>query len=197
MSSEFVKVFELIISASLINNFVFTRFLGLCIFFGVSRRMETAIGMSITFTSVMMISSGLSWLVFNYVLVPWDITFLKIIIFIGIVAGFVQASDTIMRKISPVLYHKLGIYLALISTNCIILAVPLINAGERYSFIESISFAFGSGIGFALALIIMASIRERLELADVPKPFRGTPIAFIVTGLIALAFAGFSGLIKI
>jgi len=197
MSSEFVKVFELIISASLINNFVFTRFLGLCIFFGVSRRMETSIGMSITFTSVMMISSGLSWLVFNYVLIPWDITFLKIIIFIGIVAGFVQASDTIMRKVSPVLYHKLGIYLALISTNCIILAVPLINAGERYSFIESISFAFGSGIGFALALIIMASIRERLELADVPKPFRGTPIAFIVTGLIALAFAGFSGLIKI
>lgn len=197
MSSEFTKVFELIISASLINNFVFTRFLGLCIFFGVSRRMETAVGMSITFTSVMMISSGLSWLVFNYVLVPWDITFLKIIIFIGIVAGFVQASDTIMRKISPVLYHKLGIYLALISTNCIILAVPLINAGEHYSFIESISFAFGSGIGFALALIIMASIRERLELADIPKPFRGTPIAFIVTGLIALAFAGFSGLIKI
>ncbi len=197
MSSEFIKVFELIISASLINNFVFTRFLGLCIFFGVSRRMETAIGMSITFTSVMMISAGLSWLVFNYVLVPWDITFLKIIVFIGIVAGFVQASDTIMRKISPVLYHKLGIYLALISTNCIILAVPLINAGERYSFIESISFAFGSGIGFALALIIMASIRERLELADIPKPFRGTPIAFIVTGLIALAFAGFSGLIKI
>ncbi len=197
MSSEFTKVFELIISASLINNFVFTRFLGLCIFFGVSRRMETAVGMSITFTSVMMISSGLSWLIFNYVLVPWDITFLKIIIFIGIVAGFVQASDTIMRKISPVLYHKLGIYLALISTNCIILAVPLINAGEHYSFIESISFAFGSGIGFALALIIMASIRERLELADVPKPFRGTPIAFIVTGLIALAFAGFSGLIKI
>ncbi len=197
MSSEFIKVFELIISASLINNFVFTRFLGLCIFFGVSRRMETAIGMSITFTSVMMISAGLSWLVFNYVLVPWDITFLKIIVFIGIVAGFVQASDTIMRKISPVLYHKLGIYLALISTNCIILAVPLINAGEHYSFIESISFAFGSGIGFALALIIMASIRERLELADIPKPFRGTPIAFIVTGLIALAFAGFSGLIKI
>lgn len=197
MSSEFAKVFELIISASIINNFVFTRFLGLCIFFGVSRRMETAVGMSITFTSVMIISSGLSWIVFNYILIPWDITFLKIIIFIGIVAGFVQASDTIMRKISPVLYHKLGIYLALISTNCIILAVPLINAGERYNFLESISFAFGSGIGFALALIIMASIRERLELADVPKPFKGTPIAFIVTGLIALAFAGFSGLIKI
>jgi electron transport complex protein RnfA len=197
MSPEFIKIFELIVAASLINNFVFTRFLGLCIFFGVSRKMETAVGMSITFTSVMMISAALSWVVFNFVLAPYEITFLKIIVFIGIVAGFVQASDTVMRKVSPELYHKLGIYLALISTNCIILAVPLLNAGEHYSFIESIAFAFGSGIGFALALIIMASIREKIELADVPAPFKGTPIAFIVTGLIALAFAGFSGLIKI
>lgn len=194
---DFGKLFELIIAASLINNFVFTRFLGLCIFFGVSKKMETAIGMSVTFTSVMMISAALSWLIFHLVMIPLQITFLKIIIFIGIVAGFVQASDTIMRKVSPGLYYKLGIYLALISTNCIILAVPLISAGENYSFIESLAFAFGSGIGFALALIIMASIREKLELANIPAPFRGTPIAFIVTGLIALAFAGFSGLIKI
>jgi Na+-translocating ferredoxin:NAD+ oxidoreductase subunit A len=194
---EFAKLFEIIIASSLINNFVFTRFLGLCIFFGVSKKMETAIGMSITFTSVMMISTALSWIIFHFIMVPLEITFLKIIIFIGIVAGFVQASDTIMRKISPGLYYKLGIYLALISTNCIILAVPLISAGEHYSFIESIAFAFGSGIGFALAMIIMASIREKLELANIPAPFKGTPIAFIVTGLIALAFTGFSGLIKI
>jgi len=192
---EFGKLFELVIAASLINNFVFTRFLGLCIFFGVSKKMETAVGMSITFTAVMMVSAALSWLVFTYVMVPLDITFLKIIIFIGIVAGFVQASDTIMRKVSPALFYKLGIYLALISTNCIILAVPLINAGEKYSFLESIAFALGSGLGFALALVIMASIREKLELADVPGPFKGLPIAFIATGLIALAFAGFSGLI--
>jgi electron transport complex protein RnfA len=194
---EFAKLFELIVAASLINNFVFTRFLGLCIFFGVSRKMETAVGMSITFTAVMMVSAGLSWLMFHLVMVPLNITFLKIIVFIGIVAGFVQASDTIMRKVSPELYHKLGIYLALISTNCIILAVPLISAGEHYSFIESLAFALGSGLGFALALVIMASIREKLELADVPAPFKGLPIAFVVTGLIALAFAGFSGLIKI
>lgn len=194
---EFSRVFELIIAASLINNFVFTRFLGLCIFFGVSRKMETAVGMSITFTAVMMISAALSWLIFTLVMVPLDITFLKIIVFIGVVAGFVQASDTVMRKVSPGLYYKLGIYLALISTNCIILAVPLINAAERYSFIESLAFAFGSGLGFALALVIMASIREKLELADVPAPFKGLPIAFIATGLIALAFAGFSGLITI
>ncbi|MDI6727311.1 MAG: Rnf-Nqr domain containing protein [Thermodesulfovibrionales bacterium] len=197
MSSEFTKLFELIVSASLINNFVFTRFLGLCIFFGVSKKMETAVGMSITFTAVMMISASLSWLIFNYVMVPLDITFLKIIVFIGIVAGLVQASDTIMRKVAPGLYYKLGIYLALISTNCIILAVPLINAGEKYSFIQSLAFGLGSGLGFALALIIMASIREKLELAEVPAPFKGLPMAFVVTGLIALAFTGFSGLITL
>jgi len=194
---DFGKLFELIVAASLINNFVFTRFLGLCIFFGVSRKMETAVGMSITFTSVMVISAALSWLIFSYIMVPLDITFLKIVIFIGIVAAFVQSADTIMKKTTPTLYYKLGIYLALITTNCIILAVPLINVREEYTFIESIVFGLGSGLGFTLALIIMASIREKLELAEVPKPFRGLPIAFIVTGLIALAFTGFSGLITL
>jgi electron transport complex protein RnfA len=197
MEGEFTKLFELIVSASLINNFVFTRFLGLCIFFGVSKKMETAVGMSITFTAVMMISAAVSWVVFTKVLVPLEITFLEIIVFIGIIAGLVQASDTIMRKTAPGLYYKLGIYLALISTNCIILAVPLVNAGEKYSFIESLAFGFGSGLGFALALVIMASIRERLELAEVPAPFKGLPMAFVITGLIALAFTGFSGLITL
>jgi electron transport complex protein RnfA len=195
MSHEFVKLFELVVGASLINNFVFTRFLGLCIFFGVTKKLGTSVGMSITFTMVMMISAALSWVVFTFVLIPYELTFLKIVVFIGIVAGLVQASDTIMRKIAPALFHKLGIYLALISTNCIILAVPLINAGEKYSFLESIAFALGSGLGFALALVIMASIREKLDLADVPGPFKGLPIAFVVCGMIALAFAGFSGLI--
>ncbi len=197
MGSEFTKLFELIVSASLINNFVFTRFLGLCIFFGVSKKMETAVGMSITFTAVMMISAAVSWVIFSKVLVPLELTFLEIIVFIGIIAGLVQASDTIMRKTAPGLYYKLGIYLALISTNCIILAVPLVNASEKYSFIQSLAFGFGSGLGFALALVIMASIRERLELADVPGPFKGLPMAFVITGLIALAFTGFSGLITL
>jgi electron transport complex protein RnfA len=191
------NLFELFIAASLINNFVFTRYLGLCIFFGVTKKMETAVGMSITFTAVMVISAALSWVIYKAIMIPLNLTFLKIVIFIGIVAGFVQAADTIMRKVSPGLYYKLGIYLALITTNCIILAVPLLNASENYSFIQSLSFALGSGIGFALALIIMASIRERLELADVPKSFQGLPIAFIITGLIALAFLGFSGLITL
>ncbi len=191
------NIFELFIAASLINNFVFTRYLGLCIFFGVTKKMETSIGMSVTFTAVMVISSALSWVIYKAIMIPLHLTFLKIVIFIGIVAGFVQAADTIMRKVSPGLYYKLGIYLALITTNCIVLAVPLINAGEGYSFIQSLSFGLGSGVGFALALIIMASIRERLELADVPKSFQGLPISFIITGLIALAFLGFSGLITL
>ena len=194
---DFGRLFELMIAASLINNFVFTRFLGLCIFFGVSKKMETAVGMSITFTAVMVISAALSWLVFVYVMVPLEITFLKIIIFIGVVAAFVQSADTIMRKVNPAMYYKLGVYLALITTNCIIIAVPLINVGEGYSFIESMAFGLGSGIGFALALIIMASIREKLELADVPRSFRGLPIAFVAAALISLALMGVSGLIQL
>lgn len=201
---DFNKLFQLVVAASLINNFVFTRFLGLCIFFGVSKKMETAVGMSITFTAVMVISAALSWVVFTFLmrengLYPGypDLTFLKIIVFIGIIAAFVQSADTIMKKVSPSLYYKLGIYLALITTNCIILAVPLINAGENYTFIESMAFGIGSGLGFALALIIMASIREKLELADIPAPFKGMPISFIIAGLIALAFTGFSGLITL
>ena len=194
---DYVKLFELVISSALINNFVFTMFLGLCIFFGVSKKMETAVGMSITFTMVMVVSAALSWIVYTFIMIPLDLTFLKIIIFIGIVAAFVQSADTIMKKISPSLYYKLGVYLALITTNCIIIAVPLKNAGEHYNFLESMAFALGSGLGFGLALIIMASIREKLEVADVPAPFRGLPISFIIAGLIALAFTGFSGLITL
>jgi electron transport complex protein RnfA len=194
---DFGKLFELVIASALINNFVFTMFLGLCIFFGVSKKMETAVGMSITFLMVMVVSAALSWVVYLFIMIPLELTFLKIIIFIGVVAAFVQSADTIMKKVSPSLYYKLGVYLALITTNCIIIAVPLKNAGEHYDFFESIAFALGSGLGFGLALIIMASIREKLEVADVPAPFRGLPISFIIAGLIALAFTGFSGLITL
>ncbi|KPK33700.1 MAG: electron transporter RnfA [Nitrospira bacterium SG8_35_1] len=194
---DFGRLFELVIASSLINNFVFTMFLGLCIFFGVSKKMETAVGMSITFTAVMVVSAALSWVVYTFIMIPLDLTFLKIIIFIGIVAAFVQSADTIMKKVSPTLYYKLGVYLALITTNCIIIAVPLKNAGEHYNFFESMAFGLGSGLGFGLALVIMASIREKLEVADVPAPFRGLPISFIIAGLIALAFTGFSGLITL
>lgn len=185
------------IASAIINNFVFTRYLGLCIFFGVSKRMETALGMSMTFTAVMVISAALSWLVYNLIMLPLHLEFLKIILFIGIVAGFVQGADTILKKMNPALYYKLGIYLVLITTNCIILAVPVIASDEKYNFMQALTLGLGSGAGFSLALIIMASIRERLELANVPKPFQGMPVAFVLTGLIALAFLGFSGLITV
>lgn len=196
MNHAFVKLFEIIVAASLVNNFVFTRFLGLSIFFGVTKKVKTAFGMSVVFILVMMISAVACWLVFNFAMKPFDLMFFKIIVFIGIISGLVQASDTIMRKVAPELFRKLGIYLALISTNCIVLAVPIINADEGKGLLESVAFGFGSGMGFVLALVIMASIREKLDLADVPAPFRGLPIFFIVSGMIALSFAGFSGLIK-
>jgi electron transport complex protein RnfA len=169
-------VVTIFIASALINNFVFSRYLGLCIFFGVTKKMETAVGMSFTFTAVMLIGAALNWLIYTYVMIPYQLGFLKIVIFIGVVAAF---------------------YLALIVTNCIILAVPLINADEHYSLFESMALALGSGLGFSLALIIMASIREKLELADVPKSFQGLPISFVLTGLIALAFLGFSGMITL
>ena len=190
-------VLLIFIASALINNFVFSRYLGLCIFFGVTKRMETAIGMSFTFTAVMLVEAVLNWVIWTYVMIPFNLGFLKIVIFIGTVAAFVQAADTIMKKVAPALYYKLGIYLALIVTNCIILAVPIINAEENYSLLESMAMAVGSGLGFSLALIIMASIREKLELADVPKSFQGLPISFVLTGLIALAFLGFSGMITL
>jgi H+/Na+-translocating ferredoxin:NAD+ oxidoreductase subunit A len=190
-------VLTIFIASALINNFVFSRYLGLCIFFGVTKRMETAVGMSFTFTAVMLIQAVLNWIIYTYVMVPYNLGFLKIVIFIGTVAAFVQAADTIMKKVAPALYYKLGIYLALIVTNCVILAVPLLNADENYGLFESMALALGSGLGFSLALIIMASIREKLELADVPKSFQGLPISFVLTGLIALAFLGFSGMITL
>ncbi len=181
----------------LINNLVFSMYLGLCVFFGASKKIDIAIGMSITFTAVMVVSAALIWLIYYFVMQPLGVTFLAIIVFITIIASFVQTAETIMRKISPVIYYKLGIYLALITANCIILAVPLLNVVEGYTFTESMMLALGAGAGFSLALLIMSSIREKLELANIPKPFQGLPIAFIVTGLIALGFLGFAGMITL
>ena len=185
----------LILLSALINNFVFSKYLGLCVFFGVSKRRDTAIGMGITFTIVIMVSVLVSWILYRYVMIPLDLKYLQVIIFIGLVAIFVQFADTIIKKIAPVLFQKFGIYLVLIATNCIILAVPLENA-QKYSddIGSALIYALGAGIGFALAMFLMASAREKLELADIPISFKGLPIAFILTGLFALAFLGFSGL---
>lgn len=182
------------LSSALINNFVFTRYLGLCIFFGVSKRTETAVGMGITFTAVMIVTALTSWAVDTYVLQRLHLAFLQVLVFIGTVAAVVQFLDTMLKKTHPALHKAFGVYLMLITTNCVILAVPLLNAGAHASFGEAFALALGSGLGFALALFLMSSAREKLELARVPKSFEGLPIAFALAGLFALAFMGFSGL---
>ncbi len=184
----------IIIGAMLINNFVFTKYLGLCIFFGVSQKKETAIGMGITFTIVMVLTAIMCWAFYRFVLTPFHLDFLKIIVFIGTTAIFVQAVDTILRKVNPYLFKRLGVYLVLIVTNCIILAVPLINADSAYGPFESLSEGVGAGVGFAIALFLMSCVREKLEVCRVPPSFAGLPVAFVVAGLFALAFLGFSGL---
>jgi len=183
-----------VMSAALINNFVFTRYLGLCVFFGVSKKRDTAIGMGFTFLMVMVLSGMLSWMLFTWVLAPLHLKFLQVLVFIGVVAFLVQLLDTILKKTHRSLHQRFGIYLVLITTNCIILAVPLLNASANSNAAEAFALSLGSGIGFALALFLMSCARERVELARVPPSFQGLPIAFALTGLFALAFMGFSGL---
>jgi electron transport complex protein RnfA len=183
-----------VLAAALINNFVFTRYLGLCVFFGVSKRRDTALGMGATFSMVMVGSGMLSWLLYRFVMRPLELEFLQVLVFIGVVAFMVQMLDTVLKKTHAVLHEKFGIYLVLITTNCIILAVPLLNAAADAGALESLALAMGSGAGFALALFLMSCAREKVELAHVPKDLQGLPIAFALTGLFALAFMGFSGL---
>lgn len=185
---------SIMISALLIQNFVFTKYLGLCVFFGTSKRKSTAKGMGVVFTIVMVISATMSWFLYQYVLVPFNLGFLQIVIFIGLTSLTVQAVDTILRKVNPVLFNSFGVYLVLVIANCIVIAVPLILAGKNYNFFETLMLALGAGGGFLLALYLMSSVSERLELANVPPSFKGLPMAFIVAGQFAMAFLGFSGL---
>lgn len=195
MAPSLIGTFLTVILASaLIQNFVFTRYLGLCVFFGVSRKQETAIGMGVTFTMVGILSGLFAWLMNRFVLGPLQLNFLQIIVFIGTVAFLVQMTDTIMKKLHRSLHKKFGIYVVLITTNCIILAVPLLNAMNNSGFWESLALAIGSGLGFALALFLMSCAREKADLSPIPVIFKGLPIAFILAGLFALAFMGFSGL---
>lgn len=191
-----MELITIFISAALINNFVLTKFLGLCIFFGVSRRMDISISMGMAIIFVMVLSSILGWMIYDLVLVPLRIEFLRIVAFIVVIASCVQFVEMIMKKHLPVHYRMWGIYLLLIATNCIVLSIPLINATNQFNLLECVVNALGSGAGFALALILMASIREKLELAPIPKSLQGFPIAFIIAGLLCLAFFGFNGIIK-
>jgi electron transport complex protein RnfA len=187
-------LFSILIGAMLINNFVFTKYLGLCVFFGTSKRKDTAKGMGIVFTLVIVVSALMSWFFYQFFLKPFDLNFLQIVVFIGLVSLTVQAVDTILRKVNPILFNSFGVYLVLVIANCIIIAVPLILADNEYNFYESFMLSFGAGSGFLLALYLMSSVRERLELANIPPTFKGIPIAFVVAGQFALAFLGFSGL---
>ena len=184
----------LFISAVVINNFVLTKFLGLCIFFGISKNFSASVGMGMAVTSVMTMSSILAWIVYNFILAPLGLTFLTTIVFVILTASFVQLLELIIKKEAPTLYNMWGIYLLLIATNCIVLAVPLLNVENSYSLLKSIVFAIGSGLGFALAIVLMASLREKLAYADVPKPLEGIGIAFLIAGMLSLAFLGFSGM---
>jgi electron transport complex protein RnfA len=190
----FGYLLSILLGAMIIKNFVFTKYLGLCVFFGTSQKKSTAVGMGITFTLVMVASAMMSWFMYQFVLKPYRLDFLQIIVFIGMVSLSVQAVDTILRKVNPVLFKAFGVYLVLVIANCIILAVPLILANNEYSAVESFMLAVGAGTGFLVALFLMSSVRERLEVANVPPAYRGLPIAFITAGLFALAFMGFSGM---
>ena len=185
---------SVVLSSALINNFVFTRYLGLCIFFGVTKKRDTAVGMGITFTLVMVVTGMISWLLYSFVMRPLELRFLQVLVFIGVVAFLVQLLDTVLKKTHRSLHARFGIYLVLITTNCIILAVPILNAAANAGPGDALALAFGSGAGFALALFLMSCAREKIELARVPASFQGLPIAFALAGLFALAFMGFSGL---
>jgi len=188
------NLLSIFIVMAVINNLVLSKFLGLCPFFGVSKKLSNAISMGAAVTLVMLIASLSTSVIYNYILVPFNVEFMNIIIYILVIASLVQIVELTIRRTNIALYNALGIYLPLITTNCAVLGIALINAKEGYSIIESMVSALGAGIGFTLVLIIMSGIREKLEVSDCPKSMRGLPIAFITAALLALAFLGFSGM---
>ncbi|KAF7775177.1 electron transport complex protein RnfA [Pseudoalteromonas citrea] len=187
----------LLIGTVLVNNFVLVQFLGLCPFMGVSGKLDTAIGMSLATTFVLTLASVTSYLVNQYILLPLELDFLRTMSFILVIAVVVQFTEMVVRKTSPTLYRLLGIFLPLITTNCAVLGVALLNINNNHTLIESAVYGFGAAVGFSLVLVLFAALRERLALADVPAPFKGASIAMITAGLMSLAFMGFSGLVKL
>lgn len=186
----------LLIGTVLVNNFVLVQFLGLCPFMGVSGKLETAIGMSMATTFVLTLASLSSYLVEHYILLPLGIGYLRTLSFILVIAVVVQFTEMVVHKTSPTLYRLLGIFLPLITTNCAVLGVALLNINQQHNFVESVIYGFGAALGFSLVLILFSAMRERLAAADVPKPFKGASIGMITAGLMSLAFMGFTGLVK-
>ncbi|AAU37529.1 NqrE protein [[Mannheimia] succiniciproducens MBEL55E] len=187
----------LIISTALINNFVLVKFLGLCPFMGVSKKVETAIGMGLATTFVLTVASLCTYLADSYILAPLNASFLRTLVFILVIAVVVQFTEMVINKTSPTLYRLLGIFLPLITTNCAVLGVALLNINLAHNLTESVIYGFGASLGFALVLVLFASLRERLAAADVPAPFKGASIALVTAGLMSLVFMGFTGLIRV
>ncbi len=187
----------ILVSTILVNNFVLVQFLGLCPFMGVSNKLETAIGMSLATTFVLTLSSVCSYLAFTYLLEPLGLEYLRTITFILVIAVVVQFTEMVVHKTSPLLYRVLGIFLPLITTNCAVLGVALLNIKKQNNFTESILYGFGAALGFSLVLILFSAMRERIAVADVPTPFKGSAIGLITAGLMSLAFLGFTGLVNI
>jgi Na+-translocating ferredoxin:NAD+ oxidoreductase subunit A len=187
--------FLIVISAIFVNNIVLAQFLGICPFIGVSKRISTGIGMTGAVTFVMVIATIVTWLIQNLVLIPFGITFLQTISFILVIASLVQLVEIVLKKVSPPLYQALGVFLPLITTNCAILGVAIMTVSKNFNIVEAVVFAIASAVGFGLALITFAGIREQLDLMNVPKGMQGAPIALIVAGIMALAFMGFAGMV--
>ena len=193
MNMEYlINILLLMLSAVLVENYIFVQFLGICPFLGVSEKPDTALGMGFAVIFVMTLSSAATWLVYHLILVPFGLEYLEPIAFILIIAALVQFIEMFLRKFVPALYGALGIYLPLITTNCAVLGAALINIQEGYDFLESLAYGFSSAVGFTLAIVIFAGVRVRISFADPPRVFRGIPIAMIAAGLIAMAFSGFS-----
>ena len=192
----FTKLFIVFLSAALIHNYILNRFLGICPFIGVSKNSSAAFGMGMAVIFVMTIASMATWLIQHYLLIPLNVTFLQTITFILVIATLVQFVEMVIAKISPALQQALGIYLPLITTNCAVLGVATINSDSNLDFIGSIVNGLGAGVGFTIALLLMSAIRERLDLTNVPECMKGIPIAFIIAGLMSLAFMGFTGLVS-
>ena len=191
------QIYELLaitLGAVLANNFIFSQFLGICPFLGVSKKVDTAVGMGIAVTFVMGLASAITWLVNTFILIPFDLGYMQTVAFILVIASLVQFIEMFLQKSMPSLYTALGVYLPLITTNCAVLGVALLNIQNNYNFISSVVYGITGGLGFLLAIVLFASIRERLVFADYPKSFEGFPIALVTAGLMALAFMGFSGL---
>lgn len=194
MSAGLTNILSIALGAILVNNFIFSQFLGCCPFLGVSKKVDTAVGMGVAVTFVMGLASAVCFVVNKYILIPLDLAYMQTVAFILVIASLVQFIEMFLQKAMPALYTALGVYLPLITTNCAVLGVVLLNVQNSYNFIESVVYGITGGLGFLLAIVLFASIRERLVFADYPKCWDGFPIALITAGLMALAFMGFSGL---